>query len=430
MRVLLIVGTALFGLQLLAVAAFLWIARPVGPGPAPDTVASQIAAVVVLLDATPDPAAQARILAAAGGGAAGFAIEPAMPRSAPHGLLRPAELLRLKLAAQGLTPPVAVEDPGTPAGRLVIWVGLADGRALHVQLGEGPTLRVLDIPVGFLAGGAGLLVALVAVLAVLREMRPLRRLAARVARDEDPARAAPIAETGAPELRVLIGAINRMRARNAELIAGRTLALAAISHDLRTYLTRLRLRLEMMPEHPQRARAVADMDEMQSLMDATIAFIGGDAEGRATAEPGECDPQPVLAERAALHGAEPAEMPADLPRIPLSAADFGRVLDNLLENARRYGGGGALAAALCREGPCAGGLCVSVADRGPGIPAAERARVLEPFVRLEVSRSRELGGAGLGLAIVARLVRGAGGQIALEDRPGGGLLVRLLLPPV
>ncbi|WP_138464239.1 ATP-binding protein [Poseidonocella sp. HB161398] len=423
-RVMLIVAAALFGVQLMAMAAFYTVARPAaGTGPGgTGSIAAQAAALVRLLDAAPDQGARQEILAAAGGAEAGFELVGSMPAASTAKFARPAELLRLKLAAQKLSTDVVVAGPSREDRHLQVWVRLEDGGVLRIRVDEGPTLRVLGMPLGFFVGLVGLFVALAAVLAVQRELRPLRRLAAMVARDSGRAPAVAIPEAGAPEIRVVTREINRMQARNAALIASRTLALAAISHDLRTYLTRLRLRLEMMPEHPQRDRAVTDMDEMEALMEDTIDFIGTSAAARGPAE--RCDPAPVLAARAERHGLGPErlQLGPDLPEVPLSAQALGRILDNLLENARRYGGGGELSAQ--RQGDA---LCLEIADRGPGIPPAERARVLEPFVRLEVSRSRDLGGAGLGLAIVQRLVSEAEGSLELLGREGGGLLVRLTL---
>ncbi|MGA7806336.1 HAMP domain-containing protein, partial [Bradyrhizobium sp.] len=156
--------------------------------------------------------------------------------------------------------------------RLHALIGLNSGGYLEIETSSDLSLLALGIPVGLIAGILGFVVALAALIAVRRETRPLSELALAIERFAEAVEAKPITERGAPDVRTLIRAVNAMQARIAELLRSRTLVLGAISHDLRTYVTRLRLRLELLPRSDQCAKAAADLDGMQSLMDDALAF--------------------------------------------------------------------------------------------------------------------------------------------------------------
>ena len=199
--------------------------------------------------------------------------------------------------------------------------------------------------------------------------------------------------------------------------------LAAVSHDLKTMLTRLRLRAEFIEDGEQKEKAAADLDEMQAMLEATLSFARDDA----------ADERPVPVDLAAMLQSLTADL-ADAGRAasydgPDRLALRGRpvalrrVFENLLDNALRYGGE---AGVSLRQAE--GRVEARIDDRGPGIPASLRERVFDPFFRLESSRSRDTGGSGLGLAVVRAIVQRHDGDIALEDRPGGGLRVRVALP--
>ena len=151
-------------------------------------------------------------------------------------------------------------------------VPLSDGEFIVAETVDDLTVRVLGLPPGFWAGIIGFLVAALALYAVVRETIPLARLARSVDRFAEAIEPAPVPLRGAREVRALIGAFNRMQSRIAELVRNRTFMLAAISHDLRTYLTRLRLRVEMMPDPDMRERATRDVEEMSGLLDDALTF--------------------------------------------------------------------------------------------------------------------------------------------------------------
>lgn len=249
---------------------------------------------------------------------------------------------------------------------------------------------------------------------------PLRRLAhaaERFGRGEDVA-ALPV--TGPDEVRDLTAAFNRMQARLTRYIDDRTHLLAALGHDLRSPLTALRVRAEMVDETETRLGLVTSIEEMQDMVDATLTF----ARGLTGSEPAE--PVEVGAFLAALRddmvgGFELREGPRVEVRLRPNA--LRRALRNLIENAQRYGRAARVSWAVDR-----GELSIRVDDDGPGIREADLERVFDPFYRLEASRSLETGGHGLGLSIARTIARAHGGDIHLENREGGGLRATVRIP--
>jgi signal transduction histidine kinase len=263
-------------------------------------------------------------------------------------------------------------------------------------------------------------VSLIAVRLVTRPIKELAEAAEAFGHDlESP----PLMEQGPVETRRAAEAFNRMQERLRLLIAERSRALAAVSHDLRTPLTRLRLRAELVEDETLRAQINADIDDMQAMVEATLDYLRGLGESEA--------PQSIDIE-ALLHS-----MVADEQALG-RAADFGggkyapypgrisalkRAIANLIDNAVKYGHAAHLSVA---DTP--GTLRIIVEDDGPGIPPADLERVVEPYVRLETSRSRETGGVGLGLAVARDAARLHGGELVLENRAEGGLRATLTLP--
>jgi signal transduction histidine kinase len=309
----------------------------------------------------------------------------------------------------------------SPGPSLAIAVAMTDGRWAFFHIRQPlPPMRLGPL---FWFGITIVLVILASVWAVHRMTQPLRRLAGAADRLGLDGTAAPLPEHGPHELRNATRAFNRMQDRIRRLVDDRTLMLAAVSHDLRTVLTRLRLRAEFIDDEEQQDKAIADLDEMQAMLDATLSFARDDA----------ADERIVRLDLAALLQSLVDDLADAGHTAEYKGPDrftFGgrpvalrRAFANLIENAIRYG-----ERADVRLEPHDDGVAVIVADRGPGIPVDMRERVFDPFFRLEASRNRETGGTGLGLAVVRAIVGRHGGDIALEDRPGGGLLVRVTLP--
>lgn len=270
----------------------------------------------------------------------------------------------------------------------------------------------------------GLFVACVAGWALRKVTRPLASLAdaaSGLARDLN---RPPLPETGPQEVARAAQAFNAMQRDLRRYLETRAHALAGVSHDLRLPLTRLRLRLERLPEGELRSKIEDDLAEMDAMIGSTLEYLGA---GAAAEKPvrlnlnalleGVVEDMEPLGARITVHGEAAAPILAQPQAIR-------RCLANLLENARRYGGA-EIDLRVKDEGDT---VEMRVEDRGPGIPAADMERVFEPYVRLEASRARHTGGTGLGLAIARAIARANGGDIALEARAGGGLAAVLRLP--
>ncbi|TDQ82378.1 signal transduction histidine kinase [Dongia mobilis] len=272
--------------------------------------------------------------------------------------------------------------------------------------------------------------------AVLRLMRPLNRLT-RAA--ESLGRAGVDAggrlvrqggerlpEQGVGELRRAASAFNAMQARIARLIEDRLQMIAAISHDLKTPITRLRLRAEFMADNELRQKMLADLDEMETMIGATLAF----ARAEGNPEPAAAiDLRALLREAAEHQSAATLDIAGDGPWMTIcQRLALKRALGNLIDNAIHYGARAAIA--LSRKGQA---FEILIEDDGPGIPEGEMERVFHPFYRLEQSRNRNSGGTGLGLAIARAAILAQGGTIELQNRKDAGeavrgLRVRVLLP--
>ena len=270
---------------------------------------------------------------------------------------------------------------------------------------------------------SALAVAVVAVLMGRQIAKPMRNLAAAAGRLGRGEETEELTEAGPIEVRSTVRAFNLMRDRLDRYVRDRTAMLAAISHDLRTPITSLRLQAELVEDGDSRRRFIGTLDEMQRMAEDALAFIREDMRQEETR----------MVDLHALIDSVAADL-VDLGH-DLTVTDPGRVLvacrpvamrrafRNLLENAGIHG-----VRATARIARDDGHLRVVIEDEGPGIPEANLERVFEPFVRLEESRSRHTGGAGLGLAIARTIVRGHGGNIVLENRAEGGLRATVTLP--
>ena len=289
-----------------------------------------------------------------------------------------------------------------------------DGRWLSIQPAR-PLLSGWRLNALIALAVSLLLLAPLAWLFARRLTRPFRALANALGD-----RADTIPDEGPRELREAAAAIAAMRSRLAVEATERARMLTAIAHDLRTPLTGLRLRIEAAPE-PQRARMVADVERMQAMIGEVLGFA------RDAASPSELvDVRPALAGIVgdmAADGETIRLMPGDEARIMVPAPAFRRVIENLLRNATDYAGGGTIDVVQVDDD-----VIVSVADTGPGIPVADRARLLRPFERGDASRNRGTGGAGLGLSIVRDFAAQHRGAFTLTDAAGGGTIATLRLP--
>ncbi|MDO8411109.1 MAG: ATP-binding protein [Phenylobacterium sp.] len=311
---------------------------------------------------------------------------------------------------------------GRPRAVVRLSVRLDSGEVLVIQRRAPAGARGRIVRAALALSLISLLMLVMLALAVRQTARPVAGLARAVRRFGDDLQTEDLPLRGPRELRDLAEAFNTMQARIRGLVDDRTRVLAAIAHDLRTYLTRLRLRAEFIADPDQQARAIRDLDEMGALLDDTLLFAAG---------PGQAPP-PLSDLRAELEALVALRQDmGQAVRLTDGAAAFARVsplalrrmVGNLVDNAIRYGGETELSLAQAE-----GQAIIIVADRGPGVAPENLAQILEPFRRLEVSRSRDTGGAGLGLAIVRGLAEASGGWLTLSNRPGGGLRAELRLP--
>ncbi len=331
-------------------------------------------------------------------------------------------------------------DPGAGAGPVARFISETQDRyaaensyVVSVLLGDASWVN-FTIPVPPLprlwSTDTVALTAFVIGLVLIASLWALRRLTApyaviagaaeRLGRDIN---APALAEGGPRELRAAAHAFNQMQERLKRLLSDRDQLVAAISHDLRTPATRLRLRAEYVADDTQRTRMLADLDDIEAMTRSVLAFAHDSAQPEPRAH---IDAISLLE---SLCGDLPdvtLELSPDLPaRLPLSARPVAlrRCLANLIDNAVRYG-----KRARVSLGVDATSVRVVVDDDGPGIPEAENESVFRPFHRLETSRNRETGGTGLGLTIARSVARAHGGDVLLANRPGGGLRAEVVLP--
>jgi signal transduction histidine kinase len=233
----------------------------------------------------------------------------------------------------------------------------------------------------------------------------------------------PLKERGARELKRATHAFNAMQDRLKRYLDSRTRVLAAMSHDLRTPITRLRLRVESIEDETLRARCVEDLDEMTRMVRGALSVFRG-LNDEEPAVPVDVDTllQELQRRYAEVNADVAIEGRATAP-VQGKPLALKRCLGNLVDNALQYGERATVAVS-----DTADELTIRVLDDGPGIPEAEIERVFEPFYRLESSRNRATGGTGLGLSIARDVAQAHGGSLTLANRSGGGLEAKLVLP--
>ncbi|MFC4310474.1 sensor histidine kinase [Steroidobacter flavus] len=401
----------------------------------------QIAAIVQLLEQARDNTERSLIIRAVGSQKFSVKLESALPLlQTPDE--RPFELRARQLdkafdeiggrpfsltfdASGGHSPPRF--SYMTPTD-LELRVRLSTGETLVIRGYHRPTTNVYGMPIGSIAGLVGTLTGLVALIIMHRQTRPLARLAATVDQFDFSGQPTMLTEarSAAPEIRALIAAFNRLQSRLAQLLRARMAMLGGISHDVRTFATRLRLRVDHIPEKADRDRAVADIDDMIRLLDDALLASRAGA-GELVEELVEFrqvvrdEVDDRSAERAPIH-LQPVTATEDAIVLGDRVA-LRRVVANLIDNALQYG-----RAAHVQVDASDQSVRLTVDDEGPGIPVEQREALLEPFVRLEASRNRRTGGAGLGLAVVRSLVEAHGGAIDIGDAPTGGARFTVSLP--
>jgi len=270
-----------------------------------------------------------------------------------------------------------------------------------------------------------IVVTVFSVWAVRHSTAPLALFAGAAERLGRDVNAPDLPEDGAREVHLAAKAFNEMKRRLRGLISDRTQMLAAISHDLRTPITRLRLRAEFVEDKEQRGKMLNDLEQMEAMIASTLAFARDDNANEPRKKldlvaliQSVCDDASDTGHDVVFTGTQSVFFNGR----PLALR---RALANLVDNAVKYGH-----RARVRIDQSPKHFNIVVEDEGPGIPEDELERVFEPFFRLDISRNRETGGTGLGLAVVRSIVRGHSGDVSLSNRPEGGLRATVTLPQV
>ncbi|WP_319498947.1 ATP-binding protein [uncultured Cohaesibacter sp.] len=270
---------------------------------------------------------------------------------------------------------------------------------------------------------SAVLIILVVVLIVRKLTAPLRELESASRKLGRGEAIAPLKEEGPTEIRGTISAFNAMQERLLRFVQDRTRMLAAVSHDLRTPITTLRLRTEFIDDDEMREKLQATLEEMQAMTDAVLAFAREDASKEETRDVNLAALLSSMAEDYQELGRNVTFDGPDNLTFACRQVSLKRALTNLTENALRYAGNADLfLSATPRH------IEIRICDNGPGIPAEKLEEVFTPFFRVEGSRNLETGGVGLGLSITRTIIRSHGGDVTLVNRPSGGLAATITLP--
>ena len=345
---------------------------------------------------------------------------------APASALKPA--MKRGVKGPGMhgdwTPPWTAMHDASPSGlSFVAQVRLQDGAL--VTFDARPPAQTASWPYRILVSIAVLLAAVIAVslIAVRWATRPLKALADAADELGRNIHRPPLQEKGPLEVARAACAFNTMQARLVGYIRDRTRVLAAMSHDLKTPITRLRLRAELLGDPLTREKFTKDLDDMESMVGATLDFLRGQESGELTR------PLDVMALLESLQadlretGGRMEITGTAIKPYPGMPQALKRCLANLVENAVKYG-----QTARVAVDDNDARLVIRIRDDGPGLPPAELEKVFDPFYRAEGSRSRETGGTGLGLTIARGIAEAHGGRLSLRNREEGGLEAALELP--
>jgi len=306
---------------------------------------------------------------------------------------------------------------------LIVSVKLPDDTWVNVAAPQVRPIAFSERSVLYSITAMGIGIVLLSVVIARPLTAPLQTLARAAQRIGTSGRTSPVPESGPREVRIAAHAFNQMQARIQKLMDERAQTLAAVSHDLRTPITRLRFRAEFTADPETKQKMTGDLDEMERMLDATLTFLRDDI-GRD--EPKVADLAAILqtiCNDEADAGRTVVYDGPDQAALLCRGSALKRAFANIVGNAVKYGGD---AKVTLRADARA--LTVTVEDHGPGIPESEMDRVFEPFQRIEGSRNVDTGGYGLGLTSARSIIRSHGGEISLVNRREGGLSVTTTLP--
>ncbi|WP_018011101.1 ATP-binding protein [Sinorhizobium medicae] len=386
-----------------------------------NTLETDVATSIAILDRLP-AAERASWLDRLARGSYRFVLGPGIPGD-PVLTRADAEVANKVRAAIGAQYPIELESVPGGIRRLQAHLRLSDGEPLTIDVTPRGVMPVADWLPFVLVAQLSLLV-LCSWLAVRQATRPLADLA-RAADTLDPNSKTPrLSETGPREVAYAATAFNAMRDRIAQYLEERVQILAAISHDLQTPITRMKLRAEMADDSIERDKLIRDLEEVERLVKEGVAYARS-AHGR--------DEKASRIDLASF--IESLAYDYQDPGKAVTVGELGdgaivtrphalrRILTNLVDNALKFGG----SAEIELQRRADGTVLIKVSDRGPGIPEDQLDAVLQPFFRLEQSRNRDTGGTGLGLAIAQQLAIVIGASLTLRNRDGGGLAAELAI---
>jgi len=415
-----LVVVSIAALHLIITASF-WLQRPDQPDPSLDRGHAQLASAIQLLGAS--PASDRPRLSAD--------VARAFPQ------------LGIQILPPGVTPEEREPD-GHLRGlqrrlghdyRIFALPNDGETRKLGIGLPDGMTISANVTPEQRrppFMGGPWMMTLLFAVISVtllgLWAARALTAPLSSFARAAESfslnGAAAPLPERGPEEIRAVARALNRMRERITGLIDDRTKMLAAISHDLRTPITRMRLRSEFIEDETHRSRMLDDLDQMRSMLESVLSFLRNDRRLESMTLADIASTLQLITDQFSDIGRKVAYDGPAHAMATVRPDDLHRSVTNLVENAVRFG-----AEAVIRLRMSEDQLTIDVEDDGPGISDAQKQNVLEPFVRGDDARNMdETTGFGLGLSIANAIVLAHGGTLSLHDRQPHGLIVRIQLP--
>lgn len=310
----------------------------------------------------------------------------------------------------------------TRSSTTIVSIEFDDGQWLNFIMPSTPISPILTVESLPLYASAAAAVILLSIWLLRRLTAPYRMLESAVRRIGQDLRSPPLPERGSSEYKSAARAVNTMQLRLREYVEDRELLAAALAHDLRTPLTRIRLRIELLRKSPLKAALMQNLADIEAISSSVLDFANGSGEGdleridfRSLVDL-IADEEPKVVLDDSVHDARGVVC---LGR----AVPLRRCITNLVDNAVKYGGTARLGLSQTEAS-----IVLTIDDDGPGLPADQLEKVFRPFTRVEASRNRLTGGFGLGLTIARNIARSFDGDIQLENRPGGGLRARLTLP--
>lgn len=307
-------------------------------------------------------------------------------------------------------------------------IALSTGETLLIETQRPFLVAPFGLPIGFGAALIGIAIALITLIMLHREFRPLSRLAIAVDRVDPTGEPVvlPTIHARSPELKALIGAFERLQDRLTVLVRGRMALIGGIQHDIRTFATRLRLRIDKIDDAAERNRAATDIADMIHLLDdALLASRAGASE----LDQELIDLAQLLRSETIDRQEAGAAVSLEIANEANDASVLGdrlalrRVISNVVDNALKYGKTAQITLVADQST-----VTVLIDDQGPGIPVNQRALLLEPFTRIDRSRARQTGGTGLGLAVVRSLLNAHQGSLEIGEATGGGARLTVRLP--